>query len=188
MLLKFLVIMKLSMLFILLGLLQARADSHAQGSVTLTAQQTDIARVLTKIERKGEFRFLYNYDIPSLRTKVNVNWKNTDIREALTSLFANTDLTFRLLNDNLIVVISNRQQQQSLRITGTVSGDNGEPLSGVSVQVKGSDIGTTTNNKGEYTLTVQDSATLVFSYIGYTTKEIGVAGQNVVNAQLATSN
>ena len=187
-LLKLVVIMKLSMLFILLGLLQARADSHAQGSVTLNAQQTDIAKVLTKIERKGEFHFLYNYDLPSLRTKVSVNWQNTGIREALTGLFANTDLTFKLLNDNLIVVISTRQQRQPIRITGTVSGDNGEPLSGVSVQVKGSDIGTTTNNKGEYSLTVQDSATLVFSYIGYTTKEMGVAGQNVVNAQLAASN
>jgi len=176
------------MLFILLGLLQARADSHAQGSVTLNAQQTDIARVLTKIERKGEFRFLYNYDLPSLRTKVSVNWQNTGIREALTALFANTDLTFKVLNNNLIVVISNKPEKQSIRVTGTVTGDNGEPLSGVSVQVKGSDVGTTTNNKGEYILTVQDTATLVFSYIGYTTREVGVGGQNVVNTQLATSN
>jgi TonB-linked SusC/RagA family outer membrane protein len=179
--------MKLSMLFIVLGLLQARADGRAQGSITLSAQQTDIAKVLTKIERKGEFRFLYNYDLPSLRTKVNVSWQNTDIREALTTLFTNTDLTFKLLNNNLIVVMSSRPERQSIRITGTVTGDNAEPLSGVSVQVKGSDIGTTTDNKGEYVLTVQDTSTLVFSYIGYTTKEIGVGGQNVVNVSLSAS-
>ena len=72
--------MKLSMLFILLGILQARADIHAQGAITLNVQQTEIAKVLNKIERKGEFRFLYNYDLPSMKTKVNVNWQNTGIK------------------------------------------------------------------------------------------------------------
>ena len=175
------------MLFIVLGLLQARADGRAQGSVTLTAQQTDIAKILTRIERKGEFRFLYNYDLPSLRTKVNVNFQNLDIREALTALFTHTDLTFKVLNNNLIVVLSSTIQRQSIRVTGTVTGDNAEPLSGVSVQVKGSDLGTTTDNKGEYALTVQDTSTLVFSYIGYTTKEAAVGGQNVVNVTLSAS-
>ncbi len=175
------------MLFIVLGLLQARADGRAQGSVTLTAQQTDIAKILTRIERKGEFRFLYNYDLPSLRTKVNVNFQNLDIREALTALFTHTDLTFKVLNNNLIVVLSSTVQRQSIRVTGTVTGDNAEPLSGVSVQVKGSDLGTTTDNKGEYALTVQDTSTLVFSYIGYTTKEAAVGGQNVVNVTLSAS-
>src|ERR1700754_2073628 len=74
-----------------------------------------------------------------------------------------------------------------IRITGAVTGENNEPLSGVSIQVKGSSAGTSTNNKGEYSLSVDDTATLVFSYIGYTTKEQAVGGQNVVNAQLAPS-
>ena len=180
--------MKLSILFILLGLLQAKADVRAQGSITLNMQQTEIAKVLSKIEKKGEFRFLYNYDLPSLKTKVNVNWQNTGIKEGLSKLFANTDLTFRILSNNLIVVMSGKSERQPIRITGTVTGENNEPLSGVSVQVKGSGEGTSTNNKGEYALTVDDTATLVFSYIGFTSKVVPVKGQNVVDAQLVTSN
>src|ERR1700727_724061 len=88
---KMFVIMKLSMLFILLGILQARADVHGQGSITLNARQTEIAKVLNKIERKGEFRFLFNYDLPSLKTKVNVDWQNKDIKAALAGLFEGTD-------------------------------------------------------------------------------------------------
>ncbi|GGB12165.1 TonB-dependent receptor [Puia dinghuensis] len=179
--------MKLTMLFLLFGLLQAEANVNAQGSITLNAQQTEIAKVLNKIEKKGEFRFLYNYDLSSLRTKVTVDWQNTPINEALSRLFKNTDLTFKVLTNNLIVVLSNKLQRLPIRITGTVTGDNNEPLSGVSVQIRGSSAGTSTNNKGEYTLTVEDSATLIFSYIGYTTKEVAVGGQNVVNAQLTTS-
>src|SRR5258708_26980386 len=165
---KTLVIMKLSMLFILAGLVQVKANVNAQGSVTLNAQQTEIAKVLKKIEKKGEFRFLYNYDLPSLRTKVSVDWNNMPIDEALSRLFSNTDLTFKTLNNNLIVVLSNSPQRQPIRVTGTVTGESNEPLSGVTVQVKGGSVGTSTNNKGEYSLSVEDSGTLVFSYVGYT--------------------
>ena len=112
------------MLFILLGILQARANVHGQGAITLNVQQTEIAKVLHKIEKKGEFRFLYNYDLPSLKTRVNVNWQNTAIREALSKLFAGTDLTFKFLDNNLIVVLSADRGRQAIRITGTVTGDN----------------------------------------------------------------
>src|SRR5580700_12053559 len=168
---KFFVIMKLSVLFVLLGILQARADVHGQGAITLNVQQTEIAKVLNKIERKGEFRFLYNYDLPSLKTRVNVNWQNTAIREALSKLFAGTDLTFKFLDNNLIVVLSADRRRQSIRITGTVTGASNEPLPGVSVQVKGSGLGTTTNSEGQYSITAEDSATLLISYIGYVSKE-----------------
>src|SRR3569833_296996 len=91
---KFLVVMKLSILLILFSILQARADVRAQGSITLNMQQTEIAKVLNKIEKKGEFRFLYNYDLASLKKKVNVSFQNTDIKEALKTLFTATDLTY----------------------------------------------------------------------------------------------
>src|SRR5258708_28884289 len=68
--------------------------------------------------------------------------------------------------------------KQPIRITGTVAGDNNEPLAGVSIQVKGSTTGTSTNNKGEYSLTAGDKDTLLFSYVGYSDKEVPVNGQN----------
>jgi TonB-linked SusC/RagA family outer membrane protein len=179
--------MKLSILFILLGILQAKADVRAQETISLNMQQTEIAKVLNKIEKKGDFRFLYNYDLPSLKTKVNVNWQNTGIKEALAKLFANTDLTFKMLNNNLIVVISATMQRQPIRITGTVTGANKEPLVGVSVQVKGGGAGTATGAKGEYSLTVEENATLTFSYIGYQDKQEAVNGRNVVDVQLSAS-
>jgi len=179
--------MKLSILFILLGLLQAKADVRAQGSITLNMQQTEIAKVLSKIEKKGEFRFLYNYDLPSLKRKVNVNFQNLDIKDALAKLFSTTDLAYKILDNNLVVVVSSSLQKQDIRITGTVTGAANEPLAGVSVQVKGGGAGTATGNKGEYSLTVGDNATLVFSYIGYQDKEVAVSGRNVVDVQLTPS-
>jgi TonB-dependent SusC/RagA subfamily outer membrane receptor len=179
--------MKLSILFILLGILQAKADVRAQETISLNMQQTEIAKVLNKIEKKGDFRFLYNYDLPSLKRKVDVNFRNLDIRDALTKLFSTTDLTYKILNNNLVVVVSSSLQKQDIRITGTVTGPAGESLTGVSVQVKGGSTGTSTGNKGEYTLTANENATLVFSYIGYSDKEVAVNGRNVINVQLTAS-
>ena len=180
--------MKLSILLILLGILQAKANVHAQGSITLTMQQAEIVKVLNKIEKKGEFRFLYNYDLTSLRKKVNVNFQNSDLKEALRNLFSGTDLTYKMLENNLVVVMSSSGKNQDIRITGKVTGANGEPLPGVSVLVKGSARGANTDNSGSYTLTVPDDAVLVVSYIGYENKEVKVNKESVVNIQLQPSN
>ena len=76
-------------------------------------------------------------------------------------------------------------QQQSIRITGKVT-DKGESLPGVSVVVKGTTTGTTTDNEGNYTINVPSESTiLVFSYIGYTTSEFRVGTRSSINVELA---
>jgi len=179
--------MKLSIVFILLGVFQVKAGLYAQGAITLNMQQVEIEKVLAKIEKQGEFRFLYNYDLASLKKKVDANFQQSDIKDVLDQILVNTDLTFRLLENNLVVIISKDLQKQDIRITGRVIGSNGEPLSGVSVQVKGTSIGTVTNNNGEFTLTASETAILKISYIGYIDKEIEVKNQNVLNVQLSPS-
>ncbi|HEX3767052.1 MAG TPA: secretin and TonB N-terminal domain-containing protein, partial [Puia sp.] len=152
--LKLLTIMKLSLMFILLAVTQTHAGVFAQGSITLSMRQVEIEKVLNKIEKEGEFRFLYNYDLNSLKKKVDVDFEESSISEVLNKIFANTDLTYKMLGNNLIVVLSSTQKMADIRITGKVTGANGEPLAGVSVTVKGGTAGTNTDNNGVYTLTV----------------------------------
>ncbi len=73
--------------------------------------------------------------------------------------------------------------QQS--ITGTVSDSNGAPLTGVNIVEKGTSNGTTSDFDGNYMLNVNQSATIVFSYVGYETKEVDVNGQTTVNVTLS---
>src|SRR6185437_14673218 len=186
---KLLVIMKLSILLVLLSVIEVQAKVHAQGAITLTMQQAEIGKVLNKIEKKtiGEYRFLYNYDLPSLRKKVDIHFEQSSIKDVLDRLFINTDLTYKMLENNLIVVMSPSGGKQDIRITGKVTGTGGVPLSGVSVQVKGSTTGTSTGNDGQYSITAGENATLKFSYIGYQDKEVAVNGQNVVNVELTVA-
>lgn len=73
---------------------------------------------------------------------------------------------------------------QNSTVSGTVSDDSGTPLPGVNVVVKGTSNGTSTDFDGNYTINVGSSATLVFSSLGYQTKEVAVNGSTTVNASL----
>lgn len=76
---------------------------------------------------------------------------------------------------------------QDVQIRGTVtSAEDGSPLPGVYVRIKGTNTGTATDVDGKYSLSVPANGTLVFSSIGYTEQEIAVAGQSVIDVILAS--
>ena len=70
-------------------------------------------------------------------------------------------------------------------VTGTVTDEQGTPLPGANVVVKGTTNGTQTDFDGNYTLEVEGGATLVFSYLGFVTSEVAVNGNSTVNATMA---
>lgn len=84
---------------------------------------------------------------------------------------------------SLVLVGISFAQAQTLRITGTVtSSDDGMPIPGVSVIVKGTTIGSSTDIDGKYTLNVpQDAVTLSFSFIGLKTQEVAIGGREIID-------
>lgn len=70
-------------------------------------------------------------------------------------------------------------------ITGQVTDENGDPLPGVTVSIKGSNKGTTTGMNGKYTINASGEDLLVFSFIGYKTQEQAVGGKSIINIELA---
>lgn len=74
---------------------------------------------------------------------------------------------------------------QDVLVSGKVSSNDGVPLPGVTVLVKGTTIGTVTDFDGDYSLGVGDEdATLVFSFIGYTSQEVPVNGRSIINLEM----
>ncbi|MBS1606392.1 MAG: TonB-dependent receptor [Bacteroidetes bacterium] len=180
--------MKLTSLLILVATLQVSARVSGQGRVSLKLNQVEISKALHSIERQGTYRFLYNSRLNAVSQKISIDVANSDIKDVLGRLFVGTDLTYKILENNLIVVLSSSLTFQDIKVTGHVTGDNGQPLSGVSVTLKGSTRGTTTDNNGMYELTVPENGTLVISYIGFTSKEVPVNSQSVVDVKLTASN
>src|SRR4030095_11889348 len=87
----------------------------------------------------------------------------------------------------LFLLVSNMQAQSPVNVKGFITSQTGEPLSGVSVLVKGSSTGTTTKSDGSFEIAVPQNSTLVFSYVGYIGKEVKVnSNQSNLSLQLLT--
>lgn len=88
----------------------------------------------------------------------------------------------------LCLVGFNHANAQSGVIKGTVTdASNGETLPGVSILVKGTNSGTQTDAKGEFSIKAAGNATLVFNYVGYLSKEVAVNNQTTLNVKLDVS-
>ncbi|WP_128547490.1 SusC/RagA family TonB-linked outer membrane protein [Larkinella soli] len=75
-------------------------------------------------------------------------------------------------------------ERQDIQVQGRVSDRSGQGIPGVSVVIKGTTRGTTTNGQGEYSLSAPNNATLVLSFVGYSSQEIPVNGRSTVNVTL----
>ena len=181
---KALLIMKLTLVLLTAAMLHASANVSGQAKVTLKSEQTEIAGVLANIEKQTNYRFLYNNALKGIRQKVDIDVQNEDISAVLNKIFAGTDLTYKMLENNLIVILSSSSPQQDIQVAGKVTGANGEPLPGVSVSVVGSGRGTATDSAGNFMLTVPPGGTLLITYVGYITQQIKINNQTVINIQL----
>ena len=181
---KFLVHMKLFIALTLITSLQLSAKTYSQQRITLKVQSTELKSALKQIERKSMFRFLYNNDLLASNQKVSIDANNMLVTDILTDVFKTTSLTYRVLDNNLVVITPIDQATQDIRVSGRVTGANGEPLASVSIQIKGSKVGTSTNSSGTYSISVPDGATLVFSYVGYDPTEELVKKRTEINVSL----
>lgn len=184
---KPLLIMKLTLILTVCCVLNTMANLSAQ-TITISANDVEISKVLNTIEKQGNFRFLYNSRLKELQQKVNVSFSNAEITEVLQRMFSGTTLSYKRLENNLIAIRSeNPEIPQDNKITGKITGESGEALSGVSITVKGTTRGTVTDNNGNFSLVVPDNATLVISAVGYESQEIAVKGQTIFSVKLSLS-
>ncbi|WP_409049464.1 SusC/RagA family TonB-linked outer membrane protein [Telluribacter sp. SYSU D00476] len=86
----------------------------------------------------------------------------------------------------LTVLVSSTVLLAQTRVSGRVTNEkDGQPLPGVSILVKGSNVGTTSNSEGSYEINAPAGSTLVFSFIGYTTQEIAVSNRSTINISMS---
>ena len=174
---KIILVMKLTAAFTCLLCLQLSANVHSQTKVTLKLQQVSLSDVFLEIEKKTEYRFLFNDNMLQSETKVNVNVKNEPVTDLLARLLDKTSLDFSIRNENLIVIVSRIKQVKGVPVQGKVLNSRGLPVTGASVMEKGTHNGVNTNDHGEFNLTVADlNATLVISSVAYVSQEYPLNG------------
>jgi len=105
----------------------------------------------------------------------------------LAKLLANSEFTYKQLDNNLIIITKKGETVNVATIAGKVVDEQGVALPGVSVRIKGTTTGTVTDINGDFSLNVPDNAVLVLSYLGYETQQITVGGKTSIKVTMIAS-
>lgn len=182
--------MKLTVLLLLVACLHVSAKVVAQ-NVTCTKKNITLENALNEVQEQTGYKVLYNSYMVGKAGKISLNLHHTPLRQALDVIFKNYPLTYSIVG-NVIVIRKKENRQNPLsalpdlkEVQGTVVDvATGTPLIGVTIRVKGSTMGTTTDADGHFILEVPDNSVLEVSFIGYQTQEISVDSQNSLSIKL----
>lgn len=187
---KVLLTMKLIAIVIIVALSNVSAKSYSQ-NVTIKAKNASIKEVLFSIENQTGYHFLYdNKDIAHIGT-IDIDVGKVTMEAALLECFKNLPLSYKIFGNTIVLKRENTLEiaaapLQQLIVRGRVTDTQGEALSGVSVLVKGTSRGTTTDAEGRYSIETQEGI-LIFTYVGFVLQEIAVNKQTEINVVLETA-
>ena len=191
---KLLRFMKLTTVLLLIATFQVFASGvYSQATeLTLNLGESSVGQVLSEIENQSEFYFLFNQKLVDTERKVNVQLSNKKIGEVLDQVFNGTTIDYVVMDRQIVLspkeyLAEVKSALQPRTITGTVLDENGDPLAGANILIKGTTTGVITDPNGNYSIEADAEATLVFSFIGYTSQEILVGNQTTIDVQLALS-
>ena len=178
-------IMRIAILFLLIGILQSYANNvySQKTKLSLNYENTRLVDVLNDIEDNSEFFFLYNEKLVDPERKVSISVKDKKIDEILNVLFFNTDVKYSIVDRKIVLAPEFLDSEQGkITVSGKVTDTGGQPLPGVSVVVKGTTQGTVTNADGEYSLSNIPAETILqFSFVGMKMQEIVVNDKTNIN-------
>ena len=162
--------------------------------LSLELANDNLPGVFGKIEQLTDFNFVCNSKDIDPRLTLNKVYRNTSLYDILADISKNTKLGFKQVDTNTIVsdlqgiqTTAVTEDMAAITVSGTVTSQNdGEALIGVSIIVKGTNTGTVTDTDGKYSLNVpNEDDILVFSSIGYFTKEEPVNGRTIIDIVLS---
>lgn len=166
-------IMKLTSFFLICCALYISAESYSQTKVfSFTLKNASIEEVLAMIKKNSDYSFFYEDSQIDLSSRVTVSAKKETISSILEKLLADQNVSYKIENKHIVLyktVPGNNQDNNMISIKGQVF-DKSEPpfpLPGVTILVKGTNQGVTTDLDGLFQIQVPRDAVLVFSYIGY---------------------
>ncbi|MEN7546946.1 TonB-dependent receptor [Rapidithrix thailandica] len=157
------------------------------------AQSTmSLAQALKTIESQTQFKFTYLSGELAMQKRISLVSQSQSLELILQSLSDQAQVNFTRINDQIVVKKyhkgkgQNAAVQEKRQVSGTVSdADTGEPVTGASVYVSGTTLGTITDVDGKYKITLPEEAeALVFSFVGYQKKVVTIGEQTIINVAL----
>ena len=176
---KILLIMRLTTVLLIATIMQVSAGSFAQ-KISLNEKNAPLEKIFDKIRLQSGYDFLFNRELLKTAKPVDINIKNADIEDALAICFKGQPFTYTLEEKTIVIKEKTPSFLErvvdhwaAIDVHGRVVDQEGKPLPGATVKVKGTGKSVSTNGKGEFYLEkVEEGVVLVISFIGYVSREV----------------
>lgn len=172
-------IMRWTAFLILAACLNVSATTYAQ-RVTVKLQNASLEEVFAAVKRQTGYLFFYDRDLLRGAEKVTVEASNQPLESFLLAVFKDQPLDYSVKDKTIFIkpkpVAPAAPSAKAARqeVTGTVTGTDGTPLPGVTIRIKGSQTGATSDADGKFKLSAEPGDVLVISYIGFEPQEVTV--------------
>lgn len=186
---KNMLIMRMIIVLLTASCLQLSAAGLSQ-SVTLSVKNASLESVLRKVKKQTGYDFFFETKLARQARGISLEVSNAPVVSVLDRLFEDQPVGYKLSDKTIIITEKPPVQVAAtpppaaplppppIDVSGKVTDENGAPLENVAVAVKGAGRGTNTNAAGEWQLRgIDDKAVLVFSYVGYISREVAVNGR-----------
>lgn len=187
--------MKILVFLVLVLSYSTMAKTYSQNQkVSLEMEQATIMDVLNEIKDQTGLRFLYKRGLFDDFERVNIEVENEEVKMLLDHILRERGLECEVEEEvitfkEIVKLNPLKEAPQQKKIKGTVTDDQGLPLPGVSVIIKGTNTGVSTDFDGNFLLELPagEECVLVFSFIGMQPQEIVVTNQTQLNITLKAS-
>lgn len=169
------------------------ASVLSQQKVTMDLGYATVKDVLAEFQRQTGQIVIYSSEKLDTRQKVNANFKNEEVDRFLASILAESGMSYRIMDDYILIIPKSKEtslpQVQEKVVKGTVADENGRPLPGVSVVIKGTSVGVATDIDGHFSITIPDipDLTLSFTFVGMEKRDVVYKGQENLKVVLKES-
>ncbi|WP_083505359.1 SusC/RagA family TonB-linked outer membrane protein [Pedobacter ginsenosidimutans] len=176
---QILLIMRLTTIVLIMAIMQVSASTFAQ-RITLSEKNATLRKVFDRISDQSGYNFIFTSDLLKGTKPVWINVKDTELAQVLDKIFANQPVSFSI--EDKTVVIKAKEKSlfeniianfQAIIVRGKVLDENGQPLVGANVFIKGTNRSVRTDQNGNFSIDdLPDNSVIVISYVGYKVKEV----------------
>lgn len=186
--------MKLVLLLTVVFCLHIRSQAQSQ-TITLSVRQVPLQKVLDEIRKQTSYRFIYTKEELAAANAVSFDVKDAGIDEVLTLCFQNQPLTYSIADNHIVIrkkkeaaiVSSPEKWNPVLDFSGQVLNEKAEPVEGVTIKVRGTNVATTTNSQGEFYLpALLENSSLLFTAVTIEPFEVKLKSERTLTVTVQT--
>ncbi|EHQ31201.1 SusC/RagA family TonB-linked outer membrane protein [Mucilaginibacter paludis] len=183
---KIFLVMKLTFILLIVACLHLSAKTSAQ-HISINEKNAPLSKLLTIIKNQSGQSIFYDNTLIKKVYVENVYLRDATLEQALTLVLKGQPFTYTIVDHTVVISTkgsANPIANIPVRITGTVTDNEGNPVPGVTISIKGTTHAAVSDTKGNYGIMAEEGQTLVFSFIGFKKTEVLVSGKHVINVKL----